>query len=332
MATKKSELDSSTVSDCPHPSIIDVGSAQLACFVWGDESQPTVLIETSLFATSAEWWHVASAWSGKYRVILYDRAGYGRSTVSMRPRTPRDISTKAFSLLDRLGITEPVEVVGHSMGGLYAQQHARMFPDRVCGLVLLDPVCANNAQLKTELTAAEYQASGADKSQNLRWGWRLCAIGLGIALRPLLAKAPPFYYKPDFSGPARDYILRHSARARSYRVARDEYAILEQRDALAALSTADGFPPIAVELVLHAPEVMIEEIMHYGGADRSTATKIDQTWSRLMRSCLALTPHSRETVTKCGSHYLHLTAPDEVLEAMTAASRGARNSKGGRHC
>ena len=267
-------------------------------------------------STCAEWWHLAEAWSSDYCVVLYDRAGYGRSTMSTRPRTLDDIAVEAFTLLDCLNITEPVVVVGHSMGGLYAQKYALAFPKRVCGLVLLDPVCANNAELACLLTPREYRAGGVDKSRNLIWGRRLCALGLGFALRPLLAKAPPFHYKSDFTAEAREYILGNLTHARAYRVALAEYAVLKCERDLAVLSTSEGFPPIPIELVLSDPDTIIRETRHYGGADWATATKVQQIWHRMMRGYLSLSLESRETVTQRGSHYLHLTAAAEVKQAI----------------
>jgi pimeloyl-ACP methyl ester carboxylesterase len=281
-----------------------------------------VLVETALFSTSAEWWHLAHSWSSEWRIVLYDRAGYGQSTLSVLPRTPGEISREALALLDRLEIRDPILVLGHSQGGLYAQHHARAFPDRVRALVLLDPVCADNARLRAELSAAEYRASGIDKARNLRWGKRLCALGLGFALRPLLAQAPPFYYRRDFSRAARSYILDHATRASSYRTALAEYAILDQAEEMAPLRLPRGLPPIPLELLLSSPEVIIEETMHFGGADQPTAIKVQQAWHRLMQSYLTFSPRARLNVSMRGSHFLHLTAPDEVKAAMARAWAG----------
>ncbi|TVR37718.1 MAG: alpha/beta hydrolase [Nitriliruptor sp.] len=42
--------------------------------------------------------------------------------------------------LDVLGVEGPVVLVGHSLGAGYARVFAAAYPDRVAGLVLLDPV------------------------------------------------------------------------------------------------------------------------------------------------------------------------------------------------
>lgn len=37
------------------------------------------MIDTAIGSCSAEWWHIAEILSKKYKVIIYDRAGYGNS-------------------------------------------------------------------------------------------------------------------------------------------------------------------------------------------------------------------------------------------------------------
>jgi len=132
----------------------------------------------------------------------------------------------------------------------------------------------------------------------------------------MLAKAPPFHYKANFSAQARSYILGNATRARAYQAALEEYAVLERERDLAALGAPEGFPAIPIELVLSDPDTIIKETMHYGGADWATATKVQQIWHGLMRGYLSLSPKSHETISQRGSHYLHLTAAEEIKQAI----------------
>ncbi|MEU4311662.1 alpha/beta hydrolase [Nocardia sp. NPDC024068] len=72
--------------------------------------------------------------------ILYDRAGTGWSEDVALPRTLDDVTDEITDLLAALGVESAVTLVGHSLGGAYAQRFAQRFPDRVARLVLIDPL------------------------------------------------------------------------------------------------------------------------------------------------------------------------------------------------
>lgn len=72
--------------------------------------------------------------------ILYDRAGTGWSDDAALPRTLEEVTDEIVALLSVLGVESPVTLVGHSLGGAYAQRFAQRFPDRVARLVLVDPL------------------------------------------------------------------------------------------------------------------------------------------------------------------------------------------------
>jgi pimeloyl-ACP methyl ester carboxylesterase len=72
-------------------------------------------------------------------VLTYDRRGYGRSA-ALRPApvTAKAAAADLHQLLERLQIDQPVVLVGHSLGGLYAQYFARHYPPHVGAVVLID--------------------------------------------------------------------------------------------------------------------------------------------------------------------------------------------------
>lgn len=77
------------------------------------------------------------------QVITYDRAGIGESGPLTAPRDLNDFVEELFveelrAVLAAAGLTRPVRLVGHSIGGVIALAFARQRPERVAGLVLLD--------------------------------------------------------------------------------------------------------------------------------------------------------------------------------------------------
>jgi pimeloyl-ACP methyl ester carboxylesterase len=172
---------------------VKLSTGNIAYRLFGNKANTCIVIETAMGTSSAEWWHLAEAWSKKYCILTYDRAGYGLSENSKQERTPENAARELNELLIKLGIGKAI-FLGHSLGGLYVYQYSRLFPGKVQALILLDPVSPDNRRFKKELSKEEYFKSGVDKSRNMRTAYILCSLGLGWAFKPLLKKSPPFYY------------------------------------------------------------------------------------------------------------------------------------------
>jgi pimeloyl-ACP methyl ester carboxylesterase len=69
---------------------------------------------------------------------VYDRAGRGRSDPSPTPQDGDQLATDLHTLLERGGVTGPLVMVGHSLGGLYILDYAARYAQQVAGMVLLD--------------------------------------------------------------------------------------------------------------------------------------------------------------------------------------------------
>lgn len=84
----------------------------------------------------------------------------------------------------------PVILIAHSQGGLYAQQYIRMHPEEVKGVIFIDPLSAGDYAFKEQLTKKEYVKSGVDKSQNLLILEKLAKFRLSIAAITFILQSP----------------------------------------------------------------------------------------------------------------------------------------------
>jgi pimeloyl-ACP methyl ester carboxylesterase len=71
--------------------------------------------------------------------VLYDRAGTGWSDDADLPRSADEVTDELRALLGSIGVPAPYLLVGHSLGGVYAQRYAQRFPAEVAALLLLEP-------------------------------------------------------------------------------------------------------------------------------------------------------------------------------------------------
>lgn len=102
---------------------------------------PVLMIHGNL-ATARFFEHVMDAAPDGLRFIAADMRGFGDT--ESRPidatRGLRDWADDAHSLMDALGVTEPVHLVGWSTGGAAVANYASDRPDMVRTLTLIDPV------------------------------------------------------------------------------------------------------------------------------------------------------------------------------------------------
>ena len=101
---------------------------------------PTVVFEAGLGNDSDSWKLVAGPVATFAQVVLYDRAGLGRSLpmTGDLPVTADAVVVNLRALLAAADIRPPYILVGHSLGGLYVQMFARKYPNDVLGVILLD--------------------------------------------------------------------------------------------------------------------------------------------------------------------------------------------------
>ena len=110
--------------------VIQIPSAQLAYALYGD-GEVGVVVEMGLGASMAEWRQLAKRLSGQRTVLLYQRAGYGSSSVSTLERTPGNIAMELRQLLEQVPHEEKVTLLAHSQGGLYAWKFIQRFPKSI---------------------------------------------------------------------------------------------------------------------------------------------------------------------------------------------------------
>jgi pimeloyl-ACP methyl ester carboxylesterase len=98
-----------------------------------------VLLESGIAASSLSWQKVQPAIASFTRACAYDRAGLAWSDPPSAPRTFARIVDELSALVDRVAPDDRLVLVGHSFGSFVVRAYAARRPDRVVGLVLVDP-------------------------------------------------------------------------------------------------------------------------------------------------------------------------------------------------
>ena len=113
-----------------------------------------VLLVHGWLGTSYTWRHVAPALAGAgYRVVVPDMRGYGDSEKPMGGYDGLTLVEDLRALLQSVGATQPVHVVGWDMGALPAFLFAARYPREVATMTYLDePLPSVNLQHVTAFT------------------------------------------------------------------------------------------------------------------------------------------------------------------------------------
>ena len=117
-----------------------VGGTQLFYVTKGD-SAPTVVFEAGMGDGLKTWEPVFNDVAEFSRAVAYSRAGYTGNVPHFDKggrRTADDVARSLKTLLDKADVPGPYVLVGHSVGGMYVLRYAKLYPDDVAGIVLVD--------------------------------------------------------------------------------------------------------------------------------------------------------------------------------------------------
>ncbi|GEM_PF-15880 len=133
-------------------------------------SHPTLVLEAGGGCASPVYARLQKALSAKYPVISYDRAGMGWSEADDAPFDGKRNAQHLHALLAAAGVTGPIVLIGHSLGGLLNRIYTGLYPEQVAGVVMLDASHPEQFEVFKGLPAetlaperrkrAEFQAGG----------------------------------------------------------------------------------------------------------------------------------------------------------------------------
>jgi len=228
----------------------------------------------------------------KYRVIAFDRPGYGWSD---RPHgkswSPEDQADLIVHALQRLGIDRPI-VVGHSWGTLVALQLALRHRDAVQALVLMSGYYYPTVRLDVAWLSAP--------------AIPLIGTLMRHTVSPLLSRLMwPAFMRRIF-GP-----LPVPARfRRDFPVG----MVLRPKQLQASATEAAMLIPAAARMRHRYGELTLPVVLLAGNRDRHVKTGVHT--ERLYREL----PSARMLIATGAGHMVHYAAPEQVMEAIDSVA------------
>jgi pimeloyl-ACP methyl ester carboxylesterase len=119
----------------------------LAVRAAGEEDRPALVFAHGFSLDMTTWHYQWKAFAGRYRCVLFDQRGHGRSgAASDGDHSLQAIGGDVKAVLDAVVPTGPAVLIGHSLGGMallaFAEMHPEEFGERVAGVVFADTAAA----------------------------------------------------------------------------------------------------------------------------------------------------------------------------------------------
>jgi pimeloyl-ACP methyl ester carboxylesterase len=246
-----------------------------------------VVFEAGIGTGASMWAIVQELVAMQAHTVAYDRAGYGASSDDRLPRPFDRLAADLAAMLEALELKTPAVLVGSSLGTLILHSFAKAYPERVAGMIFVDPAVGDILQRRqlavirtiyTVLTALSY-------------------VGLhrplwSALMRPVTSKMPPV----DQARLIQDLCDKRTVRT----AAREAFAIT-------------GVPTLT-EMLAGLPEVPVV-VMLGEQADRGEA-KGRAAMANIFRSAMQTYPGGQFVPASRSSHFIPWQEPGLVAETI----------------
>ncbi|KAB2342100.1 alpha/beta fold hydrolase [Actinomadura rudentiformis] len=287
----------------PTPGITleNVDGEQVHLVTSGPADGPPLLLSSGLGGAWFDWQPSVDLLEGRCRVYNFDRPGLGLSPLAASPPSLRRDVTILAGLAERAGA--PVIVVAHSVAGFHAEALARLHPDLVRGLVLVDPSCESEPHARVRLAAL---LDPAAKALGAAMGFTRLSKVVGPAGRRLVMRCTSDRGEPVPAETVRSVYGRGTVLGT---VLSEEFAYREMAEDLFRLRERRPFPAI--------PLVVLTALGDPGQSEDER-----ENWRAGHRRLAEMSPYGRQVVLPGTRHMVQLDRPEAVAEAVTAVLDG----------
>jgi pimeloyl-ACP methyl ester carboxylesterase len=312
-------VDSQTYSR-PGQLIAVDGKRRLNLLCMG-EGSPVVVLEAGAGDGTGVWRQVQGEIAKFTRVCAYDRAGYGWSDPISRPSDARNAVADLQALLKRAGLRAPIVLVGHSVGGLYAQLFAATHPHQIAGMVLVDPTGLDDFRLVTKITTDEERLQQREGYLKRMASYALCLDRdrRGVPLGPAGSECAP----PATGDAVMDGLVRlEYAQPKYYEAYQSEMKNFYPNDYPMGLESVTTSQVRSHPLSLGDKPFIL--LMTPGRVPPGERGEHLRAWSTAVAEKL-VTASSRGKLVKVSSgHYVHVEHPEVVIDAVRQVVGEAR--------
>jgi pimeloyl-ACP methyl ester carboxylesterase len=147
---------------------VQLSTHKLATYSVETNSKYLVVLEAGMGNDHSVWLYndMIETIRKKMDVIIYDRAGYGKSTIDNNPRNIDRLRIELETVVDKFSNGRKVILIGHSLGGLIIRDYAIKNPSKTAALLFIDPTHENYNHLTQATEDETYDAFKTSYGEN----------------------------------------------------------------------------------------------------------------------------------------------------------------------
>ena len=294
----------------PPGKLVDVGGRKMHIDCRGTGS-PTVILESGLgTGGTTDWTLVHDEIASFTRTCAYDRAGIMWSDPKDTPQDAAAVTEDLHALLKGAGITDPLILVGHSIGGPYTRTYVGKYGEQVAGLVMVDPSHPDQIARLGKVVSIDVHPKRA--STLIHTAKALAWTGI---VRFMISRGE----KPK---------LRTDAETKRLGDALVKAAAYSSSSIKGSASELDGFDRTMDQaravhsfgnrplIVLTAMAPMKPEQLKGLGLKAEEGDRFKQEWKALHTEQAAFSTRGRQQIVPDATHYIQVDRPEVVIAAV----------------
>ncbi len=282
----------------PHGTMIDIGGGRRMHLDCRGVGSPTVLLESGLDTNgSLSWDRVHDPLSQLTRTCAYDRAGVMWSDPKPTPQDADAVADDLHALLIAAGLTGPLVLVCHSLGGPYVMDYTRRYGANVRGLVFVDCSHADQMERLNKFPAPDAPPLALRVVNALAFTGiaRLLPAEVPAQMPERVATIGRAYLGETMGGTLKEMVAIR--------------ATLKQAGELRDL----GDRPLVVLTAMQPyPAPLLASI----GLSVADGDAMQREWEKLGLDEASWSRHSRHESIADSQHYIQLQRPDRVIAAV----------------
>ena len=271
--------------------------------------ETTLILETGIGGSFYNWYSFIQEIKKDFTVILYHRAGYGNSPISEKARTTRNIAEELNDLVEEIGITDKFILMGHSFGGLCAQQYALMYPHKIKGLILVDSTSSNfqklydlpNPIMNSLISVDDRIKINLNTSQQTKEELQLKYTDMITEYKKILPSQEVSGFVEFMTNPL------------LYKVIANEFENFGESSK--TIKVMGEFPQIPLVVIARDKEISIKSFTE-NDIPKEEAILYENVWRELQVELSQLSIKGELVIAEGSDHQVHLDRPDSLLQSL----------------
>ena len=289
--------------------LIDIEGRKVECLIT-EKREKTVVIMPGMGGNIYEWMDIVDEISPYANVIVIHRSGVGNSVLHEKCSNTFIAANDLYLLLIELGIKEKVILVGHSYGGLCVQHLARLYPQKVESIILVESSSIETGnkfdELETPISHENYSNEvfiklWTEYSQYTR-------ERLNEEIKPELTQE-----QLKFPVDIQNELLEFYISPQLYKNQLSE--LLDLQNTAMLMKNAGDFPNCPLMILIRDSEFSTKEMIEEG-LPKIEAERIEDLSQKLSHGLKELSNICELRIVKNSNHCIHETRPDAVIDSI----------------